>query len=239
MSILNQARSLADEPPFIKAIIYGAEGAGKTYFSGSAPKPIWIDFERSSETLRSVEHLKNTKVFRPKRFDDVREFFREASKQYETIVIDTITTMQVFYMREYMAEQEEATKTKSGSQKRDKFLSYQGDFRYATAELTDFFLELQEAPVNVIMLAHVKEMYKKVEDNMVIDTIRPEMTPAVWSAVRAFVNVVGYLERTTNGVTKRVDRRLYLNSTNIIQAKNRLGIDTESVLNPDFKELFK
>jgi hypothetical protein len=162
----------------------------------------------------------------------VFEYAKASVGTFGSIVFDTVTSMQLFYMREFMLEVEK----KDG--KRDKFLPYQGDYRYATNELTDFFLFLQEAPINVIFCAHSD--FVTNESGVVVE-IRPSLTPRVWGNLKAFISVVAYLEKTTTGIGAQAKtvRKLYLNSTNTIIAKNRLGIEAVSVTDPVYKEIFK
>lgn len=227
-SILDLAKPLEDETPWIKMVLHGRPGVGKTFFAAKAPDPVFIDFERSTETLRHAGMTK-VPVVRPKTFKQVRDFVKEAPKKFGTIVFDTVSSMQTFYMREYMIEVE---KKQSG---RDKFLPYQGDYRYATNELTDLWLELQEMACNVIFIAHSKEIEN--ENGNVIGIV-PLLTPAVRDAISQFINVIGYLEAKTNPVAKTTDRNLYLNSTNVILAKNRLGITEPFIKNPKFEDIF-
>lgn len=233
MGILDQALALSDEPPYIKMVLHGAEGVGKTTFAANAPEPAFVDFERSTDTLRHDPSFAKIKVFRPKVWKDVFDFTKAAVGTFETVIYDTATSMQIFYMREYMVNEEKKNPTK-----RDKYLPYQGDYRYATNELTDFFLFLQEAPINVIFNAH-SNFVTDPETNALL-AIRPALTPAVWGNLRAFISVVAYMEKKPKGIgaSAGVERRLYLNSTSIISAKNRLGIQEQYITDPNFKELF-
>jgi len=233
MGILDEAVALAEDTPYVKAVIHGDTGVGKTTLAANSPDPTFVDFERSTDTLRSNSEFDKIKILRPKTMKQVFDYSKAAVGNFGTIAFDTVTSMQLFYMREFMLKVE--SDSKGG---RDKFLPYQGDYRYATNELTDFFLFLQEAPINVIFLAHSD--YVQNEQGTVV-RIQPTLTPRVWSNLKAFISVVAYLEKSTTGLgaNAKVVRKLYLNSTNIIVAKNRLGIQETYIENPNFKELFK
>jgi AAA domain len=228
MNPLDLAKPLDEEVPWIKMVLHGFPGVGKTYFAAHAPDPVFIDFERSTETLRKIAGKEKTPVVRPETFKQVRDFVKVAPDRYGTIVFDTVSSMQTFYMREYMI-------VEGAKPGRDKFLPYQGDYRYATNELSDLWLELQEMACNVIFLAHTKE-HTNDQGNVV--ALRPLLTPAVGDALSQFINVIGYLELKPNPLAKTTDRLLYLNSTNIILAKNRLGITEQSLKNPTFGDIF-
>lgn len=235
--LLNESETLGESEPYAKGVIHGHWGCGKTTFAADAPDPFWVDFERSSDTLLKIPGKENIRIFRPKSVKQMKDIAENATSFGRTIVIDTVTTFQIFYMREYMRE--EASRTNG---RRDRFEVYQGDYKYATAELTDFFLALQEAKIHVLFLAHSKEVYSKPPDqntNATLISIRPAITPAVWDNLAAFVNVVGYLERKGgNAIKKEVERRLYLNETGVIAAKNRLGIQEDYISSPTFEGVF-
>lgn len=227
MTILDKAKPVSDDEPYIKAVIHGGPGVGKTYFAASAPNPVFIDWERSTETLRYSTEFKDTPVFRPTHFKEVWDFVKEAPKKYSTVVLDTATSMQVAYNTEYMEGVEKATK-------RDKYLPYQGDFRRGANELTDFFLTLQEMPINLIVITHSD--YIRDEETKKVISIEPLLTPAVKKNLSAFINVIAYLEKKS--VLGKPERTMYLNSTHLIMAKNRLGITAESIKNPTFQGVF-
>lgn len=239
MGILDEAETVSESTPYVKAVIHGDTGVGKTEFSASAPKPTWIDFERSSDTLRAKPEFADIKIYRPPTWKKAFEYSQAAVGVYETLVFDTVTSMQIKYMNEYMVKMEEDSK-KSGyrGQPRERFVRFQQDFNYATNELTAFFLFLQEAPINVIFCAH-SDFIRNEEGSLV--KIQPALTPRVWGNLKAFISVVAYLEKVTTGVgaNQKTVRRLYLNPTNSIVAKNRLGISDTFIENPNFKELFK
>lgn len=228
--ILDRAQPLDDEFPYIKLLLHGDAGAGKTHFSSFAPNPVWMDWERSSETLRTIPEKSGTPIFRPKSFAEVREFTRAAPKKYETLVLDTMTTAQIFYMREYMKN----AVANSQGRRTNVFDTYQGDYRIATAELTDWFLELQEMPMHVICIAHSNYV---LNDDGVLVKIEPQLTMRVRKNLEAFINVIGYLERKSS-ITGAAERKLYVNPTGIIVAKNRLGIQETSIKDPSFESLF-
>jgi hypothetical protein len=232
MGLLDEIKPLSEQTHYIKLVLSGPAGTGKTTLCAEAEDPIWCDFERSTEVLRKLNP--DLKVFRPKRgFQDVLRFTREALKVHKTLVYDTITSMQIFYMREYMARTVEEAKRRNSNSDRSIYLPYQGDFRYATNELTEFFLMLQEADNNIIFVAHSKDYYAKgIDGSDKLIATRPHISPALWDNLEAFVNVVAHYVKIGD------KRRMYLNPTGVIHAKNRLGITEPYVDNPKLKELF-
>lgn len=75
-------------PERITALVYGAPGAGKTYFAGTFPKPIFVDMMGGLMAVRA----KRVAYVQPKNYTDLLMYSIPANVEpYETVVIDTIT----------------------------------------------------------------------------------------------------------------------------------------------------
>jgi len=242
-SVLTKARPISDVEAYIKWLLYGSKGAGKTYLAGRAPKPLFFDFERSTETLRYSEETKNVPVLQAgvdfNSAQDIIDTVKAAIKSnYETLVFDTATRMQIFQMQEYMLAIEAADVKRNGANStRTHYIPYQGDFRYSTELLDELFMILQQAPIHVIFTAHARKVYKEKSDkSMELTDIIPDLTPTLSGRLSGLVNVVGYMESSPD-VQGRQKRKLYVNPGMIIEAKNRLGIQELSLDNPTFATL--
>jgi len=226
--MLNDAQPVKEREVYIKALIYGQAGAGKTRFCADAPKPQWFDFESSTETLRHWPEFETTPVKTPKDVEELRRDIIHSIKDpdIETVVIDSITTSLDYYLRRRMD---------SVAAKRDKYTLYEADYKYATQVFTDLFGFLQEAPINVVIIGH--ERIFRDNDTGTVTGIVPDVTPRLQQAVTRLVNVVGYME-VEPSMQKGPTRKLYLNRTKVIEAKNRLNIQEVYVTNPEWKEIF-
>ena len=226
--MINGATPVKDRTVFVKALLYGQAGSGKTRFCADAPNPMWFDFESSTETLRHWPEYEHIPVKRPKDVDELRKDIETASKDpsIETVVIDTITTSLDYYLRRRMD---------SFAAKRDKYTLYEADYKYATQVFTDLFGFLQDQPINVVIIGH-ERIFRDVDSGNITGIV-PDITPRLQQAVTRLVNVVGYLEVETSQ-HKGATRRLYLNRTKVIEAKNRLNIQETYIQNPEWKELF-
>ena len=225
MDILNFT-TIQNKPRWVKALIYGQAGSGKTRFAADAPNPFWFDFEDSAETLYHWPDYKHIPVKKPFDVEEMRKDVVKAinDPEIDTIVIDSITTCLDFYLRQYMAKQ-----------KRDSYVLYEADYKYATQVFTDLFGFLQDAPIHVVIIGH-ERVIRNVESGN-IDGIFPDVTPRLQQAVTRLVNVVGYMQAEPSQL-KGTTRRLYVNRTKTIEAKNRLNIQQTYVENPIWKELF-
>lgn len=232
MSILDRVQLIEDMPYFVKLLLYGPGGVGKTRFIGEgAPTPVFMDVERSGETFRRIPELAKTPIFVPKDFEDMFEFSKAVvkAKRYDTLVVDTIGRAQTNQVRDYLI-----VETNKPKVTRSKYLPLWGDYRVSTNMLDEFFVFLQEAPIHVVFIAHDRVYLN--EDGQ-ITRICPDLTPALSKALTELINVVAYMDATTD-IMGKIERKLIVNPINKIEAKNRLNIQELSIKNPNFKDIF-
>jgi phage nucleotide-binding protein len=235
MGLLDRVQQIKDTEYYIKLLLYGRYGAGKTRFAAAAPNPVWIDTERSAETFRRIPELQNTDLFVPTSFDEIFEFCREVvrKKAYETIVLDTIGRAQDDQIQSDLRKDAQ-TPGKPGVFKRDPYLPLWGDYRISTNKIDELFMFLQKANIHVIIIAHERIDTDK-EGNII--RITPDITPTLKKSIMGLINIAAFLEVETNIKGERV-RKLTVNPYQNIEAKNRLDIQETSIKNPNFNEIF-
>ena len=226
--LIKNHQTVTTRYPWIKALIYGQAGSGKTRFAADAASPFWFDYESSTETLRHWPDYKDIPVKKPANIDELRLDVTKAIEEDEvqTVVIDSITTCLDYYLRQHMAKV---------ASKRDRYQLYEADYKYATQVFTDLFGFLQDAPVHVVIIGHERVIRDPESGN--VTGIYPDITPRLQQAVTRLVNVVGYMQ-VTPSETKGATRKLYVNRTKTIEAKNRLNIQETYIENPSWKGIF-
>lgn len=230
-----KAPKLSTTEEYVKLLLYGTPGVGKTTFAAQAPNPIFFDFERSTDVLRHTKGLEDTAVVHPKRMSEVFDAIPDLPKSgFKTVVFDTISSWQDFQLEEHMIEVEK----KSGG-RQSRHLPLFQDFRISTQIFKEIFRMLQNMPINVILIAHDKELTRKREDGTETTVgIRPELTPRLNESVTRLINIAAYYTQEAN-LKGEYTRKLYVNSTNLIRAKNRLGIQEQFLTNPTWEMLTK
>ena len=225
---IKNSQTVGSRKSWVKALLYGQAGSGKTRFCADAPNPFWFDFESSTETLRHWPEYKDIPCKKPANVEELRRDVAAAilDPDIDTVVIDSITTSLDYYLRQRMEKV---------AAKRDKYELYEADYKYATQVFTDLFGFLQDAPIHVVIIGHERTF--RDADTGAITNIVPDVTPRLQQAVTRLVNVVGYMETRTSA-QKGNSRRLYVNRTHTIEAKNRLNIQETYIDNPNWKELF-
>lgn len=222
-------KPVSEIPSYTKMLLYGPPGAGKTKFCADAPKPWWIDFENSTETLKHWPEYQDIPVKTPEDATDIFKMVKAmiVDPECETIVIDSVTTA----LDSFMMKKAEEIATKNRG--RDEFVFYEQDYKYSTRVFSKIFDFLVHIPINVIVIFHENKIFN---DDGFVTAIFPDVTPRLRSSVSRLVNVVAYME-TENKGDKGATRKLHVNRSNKIEAKNRLNIQQQFLVNPDWKAL--
>ena len=216
--------TIDDFTEYGKYLIYGAPGTRKTTFASTFPNPVWIDLERSTDTLRHIHAPEGIAVMRPKKMQEIIDIIKDFPKsEFETLVVDTATRLQIFQLAEQMKDM--IAKNSS----RDKYLPYQADYRRSGALLDELFSALQECDKNVVIIAHQKTFID--EETKRVTAVRPDLTPRLADAVSGLLNCVGYSEVKNNV------QIMHFNSFGKVFAKNRLNIQ-EPITNPTYENCF-
>ncbi len=225
-------KTVDDYRQLYKVLIYGPYGSGKTSLAYTFPKPVWIDFENSTETLRNTGHG-DTPLLRPKTMDEAEKFIEkvcDSKSPYETIVIDTANSMQVKQLAEHMLD-----KHRRGGDI-DIDMPFQADYRKSTNKLSRIFYLLQACDKHVVIVSQQRE--DKDKEGKTVLAIRPDLTARLAELVGQAVDVVAYLKRTPGVGQQPASRVLYVNPFGKITAKNRLGIQATEIKNPTFESVF-
>lgn len=221
-----------DETPYKKVVIYGPPGVGKTVFAGGAPKPLFLDIEYGFESLYNHPEIAPPHSTRMA-FSGVKQAEALAQKvnegafndKFETIVIDTATALQDKALKEFTI----AAYKKSPSTREDAYTPEGKDYQRNTEMLKHIFALLRDAPIHVILLAHVKE---DKDERTGTTFLRPMLTPKLAGKVLGDFGVVGYMSATGSG-QNRV-RHLQVHPSPTVWAKSRVGGLPPVIKNPTF-----
>ena len=138
----------------IKMMLYGKAKTGKSLFCTQFPKPYYIDTERGVDFDKYVSNIEanNGVVFQT---TDYKELLKEIETistiehDYQTLVIDSISTI-----RDNLVD-EELQKIESS----DKQSKYSQEHQFANLKLKRIYRLLLDIDMHVIITAHSKEKY--------------------------------------------------------------------------------
>ena len=218
----------------VKMLVYGDPGVGKTVFSCSGDRTIFIDVEGGSLSIQ--ERIKAKKVARKRfdTFDEIEEFvrgLREKGSKADTLVIDSITELQKKLM-DSIVEQHPEVKRPYGDG-----LTV-GDWGYNTERMRRFIRMARDLDMNVIFTALA--MDEKNEMTGAVKTL-PKMSSKMSADVCGYVDIVGYLyvDNVTNEDGESVPvRRMLVQPVGMYYAKDRSGALGNVIDDPTFPDIY-
>lgn len=161
------------ENSYIKALIYGPSGAGKTTFAATAPKPI---FASSEKGLMSIRHLSPqfAEINSLQDLKDLYNFLKNEKHDFETVVIDSITEINDIIKTEI------ETRNKRNMQLQD--------WGILQKEIKDILRKFRDLPMHIIFLA--QETTEKDEEKIV--KYLPSLNGKSATEIAYYMDTVGY-----------------------------------------------
>ena len=189
---ITKMSEITRQDSFIRALVYGPAGAGKTEFYGSFPRPIWVaDFDNKIKPLIGQQDIDVTSYFTadilksPEVFRQFKKDWREAgsSPHYKTIVLDSLTSFDTISLKYF------CSLSKGGIEEAPTLPVYADQSNYYSF----FFAELKGVQKNVVITAH--EFYN-VDGESGIHNILPLITgKSILTKLPSQFEELWYLER--------------------------------------------
>lgn len=175
----------ADEAfSFLKALIYGKNGTGKTRFGATAPKPIVVDCNERG-TL-SIRKFKDVKVFHVETWTEIDTIFwylQAADHDRKTVVIDTMTSLAQLCMKFVLGDES------SRDPSHDPDMPTKREWGKVGELMRTVILNFRNLDMHVIFLAQERRGFSEDEDEAV--EVFPEVSPSVRSTLTAAVDIIG------------------------------------------------
>lgn len=176
---------LGEDGAFLKALVLGPPGAGKTRSASFWPRPIFADCDdgrmsiadrgtaygyiTSGADMDSLLHQVELECRKP-----------VADRRWQTFVVDTLD----FYQRKLIADRLRAENKAA--------LSGWADWGYLDAKMTQFVERLQNLPMHIVVNCHVKEVTEKIGDDDVT-YVQPKLKGDIKDQIPAEFDLVGFM----------------------------------------------
>lgn len=176
------------EGAYIKALVMGTPGAGKTRSASFWPKPIVADCDQGRMSIAD-RGIPYGEIRSTAQMDELleavkRESVRGADRKYSTLVIDTLDSYQRTVIHERLV-----------SEKKDSLQGW-ADWGHLDAKMTQFVEKLLNLPMNIVVNLHTKETVEKVpgEEDSTLVTVGPKLKGDLREQIAAEFDLVGVME---------------------------------------------
>lgn len=168
---------------FLKAVVYGPSGAGKTFFGSTAPKPIFASAEGGLLSI-SDKKPEYAEIKSLKDLMDLLHWLKTQPHDYETVVIDSITEINELI--------KEGIKQRTG-----KAMQIQ-DWGELAEKVIGILRGFRDLPMHVIFVA--QESYDK--DDQAVIRVTPDLNGKAADRICYFMDIVAYLYMDKDGTRK-------------------------------------
>jgi hypothetical protein len=232
---------VSERSEWVKLLLYGVPGSGKTYLAGSASEVarmspvLFIDIEGGTKTLRNV--FPDVDVIRIRdKFDDKGRLVKSAWKRlfevyedlrrgvpHNTIVLDSLTEAYKMSMYSVMADV-----MKSGDrQNQDPDVPAVRDWGKSSEQIRRMVRALRDMDKHVIFTA----LQNDVKDQMTgAVTSKPSLPGKLADEIPAYIDEVLYL--WVKAGKEGVERKILTEPTGKFIAKDRSGMLPTTMTNP-------
>lgn len=221
-----------DLSPWLKIVVFGDSGCGKTLFAATAPNPIFLDTQNSTTSLRDWPSLAaKCNIARIKwehtqiALDMLRDRTHDLCQDRETVVLDTVDSLQRMNLEHVLRG--------SG---RDPFLPMEHDYKKSGEMLRRFIMDLRDLPMHVIVCMDQTEI---IPEGSKQRFIRPGVTPKLAKTLREEFDLLGYMAVHDESTDDRFRNGLMIRSNGQIQAKSHFRYLPTIIENPTFDTILK
>jgi phage nucleotide-binding protein len=169
--------------PYLKLLVYGRNGMGKTRLACTAPKPLLIDIQEKG--TKSVRNYKDVEVYPARNWKEVvwaYWFLKAGGHDYESVILDTLTGMQNICMVEVLKESGDRDPTK------DPKTATMRDWGKLAQLMKEQLLNFRNLPMHVVYTAQERTFDNEEEER--VERV-PDLSPGSRATATACVDVIG------------------------------------------------
>lgn len=194
--IVDRIVGVDEASQYLRVLVYGRNKQGKTRFAASAPNVLILDV--NEEGTKSARGYKGAKVVHIQKWEDIRLaywYLKRGDHEFESIVIDTITALQLMCMTHVLNEEGEKDMNK------DKAMPARRDWGKLAELMKHTLLDFRNLPMHVVFVAQERQLTD--DDGVVLERV-PDLSTANRSVALASVDIIGRIyQKEVRAVNKK------------------------------------
>lgn len=169
----------SESEAYIKGLLYGKNGTGKTYICGTFPGPrLFLDIrERGLKSVVGAEGDQQKRVVDTFEMFQMAYWYLKSGKHgYQTVVLDNITNLQKLVLDYVMGKEE------NWDPNIDKDMPSRREYGYLSQFMQTWLINFRNLPMNVIFIAQ-----EKSGEDSDIESSEPTVYPQLTTSVRGII----------------------------------------------------
>ena len=187
-SVVDRIKAIGKEDSFMKILLYGVSGSGKTTFWATMPGPILAVIcsggNNTGETrsINTPEYRKKIKIVTLNDSSELKDLveYAASSEAFKTIVLDHVSGLQDLILKEILGLDEIPAQKGWG-------LASQQQYGQCTAQAKEYLRALLNLNCNVAIIGQERTFGGK-DDGLNSDIIQPTVGPAVVPSLAGWLN---------------------------------------------------
>jgi len=223
---------------YLKALVYGEPGAGKTHLFGTITADpehflpaLLLDIDGGTSTIRTKTEVDVKPV---RSIAKLKEIYKEVAAEpdyYKCIGVDNLSELQKLDMNEVMVEYKE---TANNPDNIDIYVPDQRAWGKSGERMRIIVRSLRDLPCHVFMFAHLEEREDKVTK---LNRIWPSLPGKLRHEISGFFDVVGMISTYEEG--NEIFRQIQFAKTRRVSAKDRFSVlDQVMMQNPTIPQIW-
>ena len=186
-------KQLREAKFFIKMLVYGDNGAGKTVFGASAmdcdvcKEVLFVNIEGGMLSISKRKTLEHWDIIEFSEIKEVLRYLQEEEHPYKCVVLDSVTELMLRSLDAIVRDAMAAPPR--GKPRTDEDEIRIDDYGKNTQAIRKVLRDFRDLPMHVIMTALAIE--SKDEEGVI--TVAPQLTEKLRNSVMGYVDIVAYM----------------------------------------------
>lgn len=215
-------------PQYLKMLVYGGPGVGKTVFSSTAPNVLFCDAEAGVLSIANKD-IDMVKITNFSQTISIYEFLLADNHKYEAVVLDSLTEIQLKSMDVVLKYEY------SKNPNRDPDIPTLKDWGKSTEQIRKMVRAFRDLPMHVIFVCLSTDVKDELTGALYT---KPALPGKLSDRVCGYVDIIGYLDIRKDTDGKPIRKMLFQPYSNVV-AKDRSGKLPLVMENPTFPKILK